>query len=1101
MKANDFTNLTDSEREYQNKVLGWFDELGYQYLGHWVYPKDKNHRADGQQNGPVLWDRLETFLKDKQHYTDFQIAEIRRQVSSYLSLPNKNPKSLNENNCALYRLMVEGIKAKPSQDKFEEDTYLFDFKNFKNNDFYIAEEVSFIDPLTNSNCRPDLVVYINGIAISVIELKSCKVSIEQAIKQNLSNERDLIPSFFTTTQFTVAANQEAGFKYATILTPLKFWCNWKKDKQEVGHPLNDEESFRLFFDKDTIMQLLRYGVICDGGIKKVMRPHQLHALNAAIPRLQQKASGVIWHSQGSGKSLTMIWLAKYIQANFVNPRVIVLTDRTELDLQITSGFSDAGEKPVRATSGDDLLSLLNGGENWLICSLIHKFGRHIDPQTGEEVVGEDDVPIRLDKYLDELRSIIASKYPNNSFGVKGENIFVFIDECHRTQGGKLHEAMKEIMGKEVMLIGFTGTPLLKEQKKNAYKDFAVISEVKFGTFIHTYLHKEAIDDKVILDLQYETRDVEQSIGSKEKLDAKKDEITKGLTKERKQMVEDRWATLEKVYSSRERIERIGYSILDDVATQMLKHDWCNAMLVAGDVYSAYKYYEFFQNTCTNTLLRGRCAVVTSYNPSDYDLRKETTTTEAQTRNQFKNVMAKQSYADAGVKTAEEYEKWAKQLFIKQPASMKLLIVVDKLLTGFDAPCATYLYIDKEMKDHALFQSLCRVNRLGVDVQDAQGNTILTRKEYGLIVDFKHLFGDIQNAISTFNNENGALSNFDGGDLEGLLIETIRKNKQRLENRKEIFESLKGDWEAKGLLVSGNAEQTRQNLSEYYLKDRKTTDGETIAAKEVRKVLYKITGDFVAGYDSLADFMGKAGYTTEESDQIEALAKEAASISAYIKQQSGDDFDPRIYDPQMRALLDQYIRAEDAEVIVPATAEFSFLDLIDEDSDAGSVWEKTKKKTGSDKGAASIIEGNARAVINSYKERDPELYVQFSTRLEELLKEKSKLTASFVETITKIIELIKQAKNGGNNYPENIHSSFAKALYNNVAQWTGEPDELKRIHTIIDIETFIDREAFAEWYDPSTPDGINLLDGLRQWLSSYTEEQIQNIYHLAQQNLQ
>lgn len=1100
MKEKDFTHLTDSERQYQNKVLGWFDELGYQYLGHWVYPKNTNHRADGIQNSPVLWDKLEAFLRNKQHYTAFQITSIESQIKQYLTLPSKSSKTLSQYNCDLYRLMVDGIKAKPSAERFEEDCYLFDFKDSANNDYYVAEEVSYIDPLTNSNCRPDLVVYVNGIAIAVIELKSCKVSIDEAIKQNLSNEKDLIPSFFTTTQFTVAANQEAGFKYATILTPHKFWCNWKKDHQKIGEALTDEESFRLFFDKTTLMQMFRYGVICDGGIKKVMRPHQLHALNAAIPRLETKASGVIWHSQGSGKSLTMIWLAQYIRANFPNPRVVVLTDRTELDLQITSGFSNAGEKPERAKSGDDLLSLLNGGESWLICSLIHKFGRHIDEQTGEEVVGQDDVPIRLDKYLDELRGLIASKYPNG-FGVKGDNIFVFVDECHRTQGGKLHEAMREIMGKDVMLIGFTGTPLLKDQKKNQYEDFAKASEVRFGTFIHQYLHKEAIDDKVILDLQYESRDVEQEIASKDKLDAKKDEITKGLTDERKRKVEDRWATLEKVYSSRERIERIGYSILDDVSSQLLKHDWCNAMLVAGDVYSAYKYYEFFQNSCTDHGLKNRCAVVTSYNPSDYDLRKETISDEAQSRNQFKNQMAKQSFADAGVKTAEEYEKWAKNLFIHCPARMKLLIVVDKLLTGFDAPCATYLYIDKEMKDHALFQSLCRVNRLGVDVEDIDGNTVFTHKEYGLIVDFKHLFGNIQQAISDFNNENGGLGGFDPEDLEGLLNESIHTNKGRLENRKKAYENLKAQWEAQGLWVSGDAEKTRQNLSEHYMQDREDGEGGFISAKEYRKVLYKITGEMVAGYDNLADYMNKAGYTSQEADTIEALAKEAASINAYIKQQSGDSFDPRLYDPKMRALLDQYIRAEDAEVIVPATAEFTFLDLIDDSSDAAAIWEETVKQANGQKGAASIIEGNARAVINSYKEKDPELYKRFSERLAELLREKAEQTKNFIETINKIINLIKQAKSGGVHYPENINSAFAKALYNNYAQWTDEDEELKRIATIIKVENYIETEAYADWRDPSSPDSYNLLEGLRSEFTDLSEEQIQNLYHIAQQNIQ
>jgi type I restriction enzyme R subunit len=402
--------------------------------------------------------------------------------------------------------------------------------------------------------------------------------------------------------------------------------------------------------------------------------------------------------------------------------------------------------------------------------------------------------------------------------------------------------------------------------------------VKFGTFIHKYLHKEAVDDKVILDLQYEARDVEQAISSKDKLDKKKDDITKGLTQERKEKIEDRWATLEKVYSSKERIERIGYSIINDVESGMLKYDWCNAMLVAGDIYSAYKYYEFFQNICSDTILKDRCAVVTSYNPTDYDLRKQKVSAEAESRNQFKNKMANQSYADAGVKNSEEYEKKAKDLFIHKPAVMKLLIVVDKLLTGFDAPSATYLYIDKEMKDHTLFQALCRVNRLGVNVEDAFGNVVFTKKEYGLIVDFKHLFGKIENAITVFNDSEGGLGNFDEEDLEGLLTDAVAKNQGILKARLNSYLALKGEWESLGLWAD-NRDERLENLARYY-----TTDQEGIKAEELRQTMYLITSQFVAAYNNIADFMNKAGYSQDEAENIERLAKEAACINRYIKQQ-------------------------------------------------------------------------------------------------------------------------------------------------------------------------------------------------------------------------
>ncbi|MCR5037524.1 MAG: HsdR family type I site-specific deoxyribonuclease, partial [Bacteroidales bacterium] len=692
-----YTYLTPLEREYQNKVLALFEkELKYKYLGNLLYHQNAVARPDGEKNRPIIENKVKAYLSEA-GYTEMQVTNAYEQLKEKAYLGSISISALLKTNNDFYDFIINGAKCKPSVDKNEENVYFIDFDKWENNDFYVAEEVSFTDNNTGINSRPDIVVYVNGIAVAVIELKRCSVSLREGIKQMLSNERDTIPSFFTTVQFTVAASDGNGFQYGTINSPEKFWCPFKKDGQKVDEVLSDMDSFRYFFDKETFIRLLRYGVVNDGGTKKVMRPHQYYALKHAMPRLVNKQSGVIWHSQGSGKSLTMIWLAAYIKANFPNPRVVVITDRTELDLQIKNGFVNAGESVGHAKSGENLLDILNDGKEWLVCSLIHKFGKNTD-----EGNSDSDIKIRLDTYLEELMNVIQNRYHGN-FSVKGENIFVFIDECHRTQGGSLHEAMRAIMGQNVMLIGFTGTPLLKNEKANEYKDFINTSEYRFGPFIHKYLHKEAVADKVILDLQYEARDVEQTISQKDKLDKIKNDITKGLSTERMKLVDDRWATLEKVYSSRERIEKIAYSIIDDVRFGTLGQDWCNAMIIAGNIYSAYKYYEFFQNTCPDQILRDRCAVVTSYIPTDADLRKQEGDA-ASTESQFKHDMALQSYKDASnisheeITNGDKYESWAKKQFINYPGRLKLMIVVDKLLTGFDAPCATYLYIDKDMHD-------------------------------------------------------------------------------------------------------------------------------------------------------------------------------------------------------------------------------------------------------------------------------------------------------------------------------------------------------------------------------------------------------------------
>ncbi|MCD8202147.1 MAG: HsdR family type I site-specific deoxyribonuclease [Prevotella sp.] len=1095
------------EREYQDAVVRLFTkELHYDYLGKLQYGKDMNCLDNGQKNSAIIESELREFLlKSGKNYTQSQIDEAIRLLKKEAELTDNRRGALLRVNNELYERLIYYYQIKPDKDRFEENVYLFDFDNPLANRFAIAEEVSYTDGLTGSNSRPDLVIYVNGIALAVIELKRSTVSLDEGIKQNLSNESALIPSFFTTVQFTVAASDKNGFKYATIHTPEKFWCPWKTDNHKVGEKLSDMNSFRLFFEKQTFFDLFRYGVVNDGGTKKVMRPHQYYALKAAMPRLKEKASGVIWHSQGSGKSLTMVWLAKYIHRNFENPRVLVITDRTELDMQIRNTFLNAKEAIHQARTSDDLLDTLHRGDQWLVCSLIHKFGRHIDPNTGKEIIGDDDAPIPLETYLKELMNIVNSKY-HGHFEARGANKFVFVDECHRTQGGRLHEAMRAIMGDDVMFIGFTGTPLLRDQKqKGGYQQYKKIkneTQVRFGPFIHKYLHKEAIEDKVILDLQYEARNVEQQISNREKLDEKMNELLNGVKPDDRQRITDRWATLEKVYSSKERIERIGYSILDDMSQYPLNRDWCNAMLVAGNIFSAYRYYRFFCNTSTNTYLRDKCAVVTSYNPSDYDLRKQD---DGETQNEilFKNEMAKQTYKDAGVSNAQQYEAWAKNLFINAPSQMKLLIVVDKLLTGFDAPNATYLYIDKDMRDHNLFQAICRVNRLGTDLKvdkdDPNSATIISHKEYGMIVDFKILFNKIQNAITQFNDENGGLGGYDETDIEGLLEDAICKNKKRLNAALEAYQSLKGVWES-------NDAKNADAVVKYYTPfppadmDEEERKAKLEEAKMQREAFYKITEKLGAAYADIADYILRAGYSEEEADKIHRQVSEAISLRNRVKQASEDDFDVKSLDPKMRELLDRFIRAEDAENLIPATADFSFLDLLDSTSNTDEAAKKAVEEAGSKKAAAEKIAAKARAVINDWNARDKAQSESFAKRLQEIIDSINKNATDTANDIKRLIELLKDMKAGKRKYPDGIETDIAKALWNNRKDWTDLDNEEKIIALINEIDHYFDKEVFDGWKDLSSLAGKKCLKRLKKLVGDkYTDEQIHEIHRIAANN--
>ncbi len=1086
--------MEEKERAYQNSIVEMMRDpngLSYTYLGNFQYARGEASRSGGLRNSNIIEDEMRAYLKDS-GYTRMQIEAALYKLREKAALSSEKFAVLLECNAAFYNLLVVGTKARPSADKPEEDVVFIDFAHPERNRFAFAEEVSYIDPMTGCHSRPDIVVYVNGIALCVIELKRSLVTIDEGIRQCLSNERDLIPSFFTTVQFTVAANpkksngksENTGFKYATVGTPQKFWCNWKDDGQKVGTQLTDAESFLRFFDKETFLFLVRYGVVSDAGVKKVMRPHQFHALRVCRDRLADKASGVIWHSQGSGKSLTMVWLANYIRSSFSDPRVLIITDRTELDEQIKRNFQHTNNSLYQAKSKSDLLKVLNNGTEWLICSLIHKFGIH--PET--EARDRSSVKIPLDKYLEELKEIIHKEYPHG-FSVKGKNLFVFVDECHRTQGGSLHAAMREIMGEDVMLIGFTGTPLLKDEKKRGYEAYKNASETRFGPFIHTYLHKEAVADGVILDLQYEARDAEQRLDSKDLLDAKFAALSTGLAPERVQELKDRWATLEKVYSANERIERIGYSVLDDLtANALLREDWCNAMLVADSIYSAYKYYDFFQNRCSNTALRNRCAVVTSFSPSDDDLRKHASDPTEEDEQKFKHDMALKSFADLGVGCVEEYEKKAKDRFLNSPSQMKLLIVVDKLLTGFDAPTATVLYIDRDMRDHTLFQAICRVNRLGADVKNKDGNIVArTHKEFGLVVDFKHLFDKIEDAVTRFNS--GAFSGFDEVDIDGLLCDALARNKTKLDAARSAWSALRSDWIARGL--TGN-----DLLVEYYKTDFPPDD----IAKIRRQMMYRITQNFVVAYANLADHMGKAGYSGEEAAQIHKEACEARHVNLYVKQNTDDFFDPRQYDPGMRALLDRFVRANEIETIIPATADFSFLDLIETDSDIGDAAKKATREAGSARSAAEVIEAKARSVINSFKDSDPAAFRTYGEQLQDILATMRAGTLTFQEQMKHLLELIKKMKTGEGSYPESITTKRQKVLWNNRCDWMmdGESED-SAVSTACVAEEAAEYDAGVNWRDSSSKDAFLFQEELKDRFPGRTEEQIYNLYKYLAQN--
>jgi type I restriction enzyme, R subunit len=954
-------NVAQIERKTQDRVIKLFQEkLDYDYLGNW----------EERTNSNIEEEILIKFLK-KQKYSETLIKKALYELNKVAKAQNKGLYDINKE---VYEMLRYGIQVRENVGENKRTVHLIDWTNIKKNHFAIAEEVTIKG---EHNKRPDIVIYINGIAVGVLELKRSTVSITEGIRQNLDNQKNtFIQNFFSTIQLVMAGNDTEGLRYATILTPEKYYLNWK----ENTNIKNKLDKYLLSIcEKERILELIHDFIVFDSGIKKICRHNQYFGVKAAQKHLKKKEGGIIWHTQGSGKSLTMIWLAKWIRENITNSRVLIITDREELDGQIEKFFMGVNEEIYRTKSGRDLINKLNNTLPWLMCSLVHKFGRSTETD--------------FEKYLEEIKISL----PQN-FKAKGD-IYVFVDECHRTQSGKLHEAMTEILP-DATFIGFTGTPLLKSEKKRSIETF--------GRYIHTYKYDEAVEDEVVLDLQYEAREIDQKINSQNKIDQWFEAKTRGLNDFAKVELKKKWGTMRKVLSSQARLNRIVADIMLDMETKdRLISGRGNAILVAGSIYQACKYYELFQKNGLK-----KCAIISSYGGDISSVKGETVDMDEDTE----NIQKYQIYQDmikfyktiySDIKDAETFERIIKDKFIKEPHQMKLLIVVDKLLTGFDAPPATYLYIDKSMQDHGLFQAICRVNRLDSD-----------DKDFGYIIDYKDLFKSLNKAVTDYTSE--AFEGFDKDDVAGLLKDRLEKSKEKLEDSREAI---------KALCEPVKPPKDTLAFIEFFCGDTENPD-DLKNNEQKRIALYKLTSKLVRSFSNLANEMAKAGYTKQETEKIKKEVKYYEGVRLEVKLASGDYIDLKAYEPAMRHLIDSYIDADESKTI-SAFEDMSLVDLIirkgiDAVQDLPDNIKKNKQAV------AEAIENNVRRLIIEEKPTNPKYYERMSFLLDELIIDRKKKAIDYANYLKKIAELIKKVRDTGKTkYPDSIETNAMRSLYDNL----------------------------------------------------------------------
>ena len=964
--------IGDPERATQDRMIAQIcgdtadgtGGLGWRYLGDW-------QKRAGNSN--IETSLLRPWLIDRSYTPEVAtkaIAELQR-------VARIDGDKLYEANRATYEMLRYGVQVTPGPGEAPVTVRFVDWDTPDANDLGVAEEVAVKSKNPKAyNKRPDLVLYVNGIAMGVVELKKSTVEVGEGIRQTLDNQRsEFIRHFFTTAQITFAGNEIQGLRYAAIQTPQPYWLAWKEDSS-ITAPLERDVAHML--TPARFLEIINDFTLYDAGIKKIARHNQYFAVKAAQDSVRARKGGIIWQTQGSGKSLIMVMLARWIREDRPDARILVVTDRKELDEQIEAVFGNTGDKVRRARSGADLLAALADPKERVVSSLVHKFGRR------EE---------------DEMGSMVA-EIQRGQVGAPVGEFFVFIDEAHRTQSGKLARAMRMILP-DAIFIGFTGTPLLKSDKQTSLETF--------GPYIgKPYRFNEAVEDEVVLDLRYEARDIDQRIGSPKKIDEWFEAKTKGLTPVAKATLKQRWGTLQRVLSSKDRLEQIANDIIMDMEMKpRLKSGRGNAMLVAGSIPEACRFFEIFRNSGSE--LAKKCAIVTSYTRNASELTGE----EAgmgETDKQYVYRVYDRLMTDLGT-DEETYEAEALRKFRKEPAQMKLLIVVSRLLTGFDAPTATYIYIDKQMRDHGLFQAICRVNRL--DGED---------KDFGYVVDYKDLFKNIEAAVDDYTSE--AFDAFDAEDVEGLISNRAEKASSDLTTARDAWF---------GLLDPVEQPKGDDQILAYFSSPH-GWDADPDAEEKARRrqALYKLAGAYARAFAAVAEDPAASGVNDLQLTQYRGEVEHAMSLRDAVRLHSGDAVDMKQFEPAMRYLIDSYVKAETSEVI----SHLDDISLIDLVASKGAAAEDALPKSLKNKreNVAEAIENNVRRLIIDESPVNPKFYERMSELLTDLVQKRRDDAIAYAEYLEKIADLVRSVKAGhGGEYPSSLASSGKKALYDNLDQ--------------------------------------------------------------------
>ena len=955
-----------NEIQIQNNTIDLLKKMGYIYIS----PKEmKKHRSNTRQ--VILKDILQNQLQKLNSFEykgkkyQFSSKNIARAVEDLDVLLNEGLMTANQKISDQLLLgnsyseeLTDGVKKSFS-------LHYIDYKKPENNLFHVTEEF-VVDRVTQQEQtktrRPDLVLFINGIPFGVIELKSASRATEEGISQMLRNQStNEIPNLFKYVQITLAGNNHSP-QYGTTGTPKKFYAVWKESdidlsevvKKRVASPL--DKTIYALFEKKRAAELLHSFIIFDGKIKKIARYQQYFAIKKIMKRIKKldnkgrRQGGLIWHTQGSGKSLTMVMLAKVIKRNIIGSKVIVVTDRKDLDKQIHNTFNSAEVKAKRAKSGRDLVGLLQSGTT-VITTLIHKF----------------------------------EKVKNVNVSFDDPNTFILVDESHRTQGGDLHKAMKKVFP-EACYLGFTGTPLMRREKN---------SFAKFGGEIDRYTIDQAVEDRAVLPLLYEGRLVEQWINDEKGLDRRFEQIARHLNEEQKLDLKKKWARFQKVASSERRLEMIMFDINEDIKKR-LKGTGFKAMLATSSKYEAIKYHKLFEEMGD---------INTAFVISAPDSREGHSEVDDENRafiqQEWANVIKR--YGDE-----EKYLDKIKDEFINGE-EIEFLIVVDKLLTGFDAPRASVLYIDKLLKEHNLLQAIARVNRL------------YEGKDFGFIVDYRGLLGDLDKAL----NDYSGLADFDEEDIVGAIFD-IKEEIARVKTYYEHLEELFGAT-TKVVENENSVNATKVSSPVVYVDDQESYEV-FLADEEKRKLFYEYLSHYARALKLAlsSDKIDKV-FNEKEIANYKEKMKFYAGLRKAVRIRYHEEVDFGKYEKQMQKLLDTFISAEEVNQLT------KLVNIFDEE------FETELEKVVGDNARADKILSATTAVIAEKRESNPAYYDSLSKRIAEIIEEYKEKRLTEEEKLKQAKEirelLLKEESIEEKNYPQSIkHNSCARAFYDNLEEY-------------------------------------------------------------------